>query len=60
MEARPKGRSAFAAPGGKNKWLLKKGFKMEQVNIEVVKLTPEERTGSLKIYRLKVNQVKFW
>ena len=24
MEARPKGPSAFAAPGGKNKWLSKK------------------------------------
>ena len=43
MEARPKGPSAFVAPGGKIKL-----FKMEQVNFEVVKLTFEERTGPLK------------
>ena len=46
MEARPKGPSAFAAPGGKNKSLSKKSFKMKQVNIEVVKLTPDDRTGA--------------
>ena len=46
MEARPKGPSAFAAPGGKNKWLSKKSFKMKQVDIEVVKLTPDDRTGA--------------
>ena len=46
MEARPKGPSAFAAPCGKNKWLSKKGFKMKQVNIEVVKLIPDERMGA--------------
>ena len=42
MEERPKGASAFATPGGKSKWVVK----MEQVNIEVVKLTPNERTGA--------------
>ena len=38
MEARPKGPSAFAAPGGKKQMVVEKSFKMEQVNIEVVKL----------------------
>ena len=39
------------ANSGKNRKLhgsmvVEKSFKMEQVNIEVVKLTPEERTGA--------------
>ena len=42
----------------------RKSFKMGRVNIEVVKLTPEERTEvpfmDLKICRFTVNQVKFW
>ena len=46
MEARPKGPTALAAPGGKKQMVVENSFKMEQVNIEVVKLTPEERTGA--------------
>ena len=33
--------------------VVQKSFKMEQVNIEVVKLTPEERTGGVKNLQVK-------
>ena len=47
MEARPNGPSAFATPGGKNRWVVEKVSRSSiKVNIEVVKLTPDERTGA--------------
>ena len=33
--------------------VVEKSFKMEQVNIEVVKLTPEERMGAVKNLQVK-------
>ena len=59
MEARPKGPSAFVAPGGKNKWLSKKvqdgASKFWSCQIHTL-----GKNGAFKICRLKVNQVKFW
>ena len=42
----------------------RKSFKMEQLNIEDIKLTPEETPGASfkdsEICKLTVNQLKFW
>ena len=66
METRPKVPSVFASSGGKYQ-LYKQSFscfKMEEVNIEDVKLTPDDIPGASfkdsEICKLTVNQLKFW
>ena len=58
MEARPKGPSAFAAPGGKNNSCRKK-FQDLASKYWSGQIDTRKKNGSLKICRLKVNQVKF-
>ena len=67
METRPKGLRSSRHLAVNINWInnrSRKSFKMEQLNIEDIKLTPEDIPGASfkdsEICKLTVNQLKFW